>query len=57
MAIREPLYRECATIVVDSEREWPEQVARRIARQIDLPMSEKPHDEQSPDAVNDGDEL
>lgn len=35
MAIREPLYRECATIIVDSEREWPEQVARRIARQID----------------------
>lgn len=37
MAIREPLYRECATIIVDSEREWPEQVARRIARQIDPP--------------------
>lgn len=35
MAVREPLYRECATIIVDSEREWPEQVARRIARQID----------------------
>ncbi len=37
MAIREPLYRECASIIVDSEREWPEQVARRIARQIDQP--------------------
>ena len=35
MAVREPLYRGCATIIVDSEREWPEQVARRIARQID----------------------
>ncbi len=57
MAIREPLYRECATIVVDSEREWPEQVARRIARQIDLPMTDMPHEAQSPDAVNDGDEL
>lgn len=34
MAVREPLYRECATLIVDSEREWPEQVARRIARQI-----------------------
>ena len=61
MAIREPLYRECATIVVDSEREWPEQVARRIARQIDLPMSDRPvsdtpNNEQSLDAVNDGDE-
>jgi shikimate kinase len=57
MATREPLYRECATIVVDSEREWPEQVARRIARQIDLPGSERPNEEKSPDAVNDGDEL
>lgn len=36
MAIREPLYRECASIIVDSEREWPEQVARRIARQVGL---------------------
>ena len=57
MATREPLYRECATIVVDSEREWPEQVARRIARQIDRPASERPNEEKSPDAVNDGDEL
>ncbi len=57
MATREPLYRECATIVVDSEREWPEQVARRIARQIDLPASDRPYEEKSPDAENDGDEL
>lgn len=57
LAIREPLYRDCATIVVDSEREWPEQVARRIARQIDLPVSDKPQDEQSQGGVNDGDEL
>lgn len=41
MAIREPLYRECATIIVDSEREWPEQVARRIARQINRPSSNR----------------
>ena len=40
MAIREPLYRECATIIVDSEREWPDQVARRIARQIHRPPQE-----------------
>ena len=39
MAIREPLYRECATIIVDSEREWPEQVARRIVRQLDQSLS------------------
>lgn len=62
MEIREPLYRECATIIVDSEREWPEQVARRIARQIDLPVSDRPHTEQysdavNPDAVNEGDVL
>ncbi|HQZ65079.1 MAG TPA: shikimate kinase AroL [Planctomycetaceae bacterium] len=40
MAVREPLYRECATIIVDAEREWPDQVARRIARQISQPPSE-----------------
>ncbi len=49
MAIREPLYRECASIIVDSEREWPEQVARRIARQIDLGPSER-----NPDAAGAG---
>ena len=57
MAIREPLYRACASIIVDSEREWPEQVARRIARQIDLPMTDRRHDDQSSDEVNDGDEM
>lgn len=41
LAIREPLYRDCASIIVDAEREWPEQVARRIARQI-LPPSPEP---------------
>lgn len=51
MAIREPLYRECATIIVDSEREWPEQVARRIARQIDA----QPRDRSPRPAGNGGD--
>ena len=51
MAIREPLYRECASIIVDSEREWPEQVARRIARQIDQPPGEA-----SPDSAGAGDD-
>ena len=50
MAIREPLYRECASIIVDAEREWPEQVARRIARQIDQAPGE-----QDPDAASAGD--
>jgi shikimate kinase len=45
MAIREPLYRECASIIVDAEREWPEQVARRIARQIEPgPVGENPEE-------------
>jgi len=50
MAIREPLYRECASIIVDSEREWPEQVARRIASQLHQPPAEC-----DPDAANAGD--
>ena len=49
MAIREPLYRECATIIVDSEREWPEQVARRIARQIDPSLGDR-----TPSTTSDG---
>ena len=32
MAVREPLYRDCATLIVDAESERPEQVARRIAQ-------------------------
>jgi len=31
LALREPLYRECATLVVDAGTERPEQMARRIA--------------------------
>jgi shikimate kinase len=31
LAFREPLYRECATLVVDAGTERPEQMARRIA--------------------------
>jgi shikimate kinase len=50
MAIREPLYRECASIIVDSEHEWPEQVARRIARQLHLPPADG-----NPDEANAGD--
>ena len=34
LAVREPLYRECATLIVDAEFERPEQVAKRIARQF-----------------------
>lgn len=49
MAVREPLYRECATIIVDSEREWPEQVARRIARQINTQAGHR-----YPSAASDG---
>ena len=45
MAVREPLYRECATIIVDAEREWPDQVARRIARQIQPPSPEEANGE------------
>ena len=31
LAFREPLYRECATLIVDAGTERPEQMARRIA--------------------------
>jgi shikimate kinase len=34
LALREPLYRECATLVVDAGTERPEQMARRIADYI-----------------------
>jgi shikimate kinase len=34
LAVREPLYRDCATLIVDAEGERPEQVAKRIARHI-----------------------
>jgi len=34
MAVREPLYRECATLIMDAESERPEQVARRIERHL-----------------------
>ena len=34
LAVREPLYRECASLIVDAESERPEQVAKRIARQF-----------------------
>jgi shikimate kinase len=34
LAVREPLYRECATLIVDAEGERPDQVAKRIARHI-----------------------
>lgn len=34
LAFREPLYRECASLIVDAEFERPEQVAARIERQL-----------------------
>ena len=34
LVVREPLYRECASLIVDAESERPEQVAKRIARQF-----------------------
>ena len=34
LAFREPLYRECASLIVDAEFERPEQVAARIARGV-----------------------
>ena len=37
MAIREPLYRACATIIVNAEGSRPEDTARYIARQVGLP--------------------
>lgn len=34
LAVREPLYQECATLIFESGSERPEQVAQRIAQQI-----------------------
>ncbi len=34
LAVREPLYRECATLVVDAGAERPDQIARRIADHV-----------------------
>ncbi|MFO0998755.1 MAG: shikimate kinase AroL [Planctomycetaceae bacterium] len=34
LAFREPLYRECATLIVDAGAERPEQMARRIAEHV-----------------------
>ena len=34
LAIREPLYRECATIVVDSDKMPPEQLVEQVLRQL-----------------------
>ncbi len=42
LAVREPLYRECASLIVNAESERPEQVARRIARQYAEPAQQEP---------------
>lgn len=45
LAIREPLYREAATLTVHSDGEPAEQVARRILRHLGLrPLQESSHD-------------
>ncbi|MFM8476735.1 MAG: shikimate kinase [Planctomycetaceae bacterium] len=45
LAIREPLYREAATLTVHSDGEPAEQVARRILRHLGLrPLQETSHD-------------
>ena len=35
LAVREPLYRSAATLIVNSDGESPEHVARRIARHLE----------------------
>lgn len=42
LAFREPLYRECATFIIDAGTERPEQMARRIADYLTgLPSAQK----------------
>jgi shikimate kinase len=42
LAVREPVYRETATLIVDAESMRPEQVARHIARHITEEIQEEP---------------
>ena len=42
LSIRERLYRECASLIVDAESERPDQVAKRIARQFTGRAQEEP---------------
>lgn len=41
LAVREPLYRECATLVIDAGAERPEQMAKRIAEHITGPETQE----------------
>lgn len=40
LLVRTPLYRECATLIVDSGSGRPEQLAKRIAQQISVPNTQ-----------------
>lgn len=42
LAVREPLYQECATLIVDADQLRPDQTARQIYSQISGDCSKKP---------------
>lgn len=42
LAVREPLYRQAATLIVDAEGATPQQIAARICQQLGLPVGPEP---------------
>jgi shikimate kinase len=42
LAVREPLYRECASLIINADRERPQAIARRIASQFSSETQQEP---------------